>query len=306
MNRLRLCLTNLASVNSIKYGGCRYIKRWVRPTQIEITHRKKALPQTEQKRNTFIEWNRDAEIFAFNERLKEKFNIEKLNQAFIHKSYILQELETQKEMGITDPKLDIEDNEEFIKEGKEITSQVIKTFLEKELSNLPQSGVKALHDYLMSQPILAQASSHLGTKDIILTSEHPVSEETLAQTFLALVAALVKSTNIDHARKFIKDFLIVTLAEKDLTEICNPVQPYETLRDFVSKERNLPIEARLIGKAGTNTILSAYHVGIYADKEFLGSGFGQTIEEAKNVAASNVLADIFGTSESSKPLNFGE
>ncbi|XP_012146096.1 mitochondrial ribosomal protein L44 [Megachile rotundata] len=307
MNKLRLCLTNLASINSINYGGYRHIKRWVAPTKKELSRRKRLLKdETVPKRNTFIEWNRDAEIFAFNERLKEKFNIEKLNQAFVHKSYILEELKKQEEMGISDPKLDIQDNEEFIKKGKEITSEFIKTHLGEELPNLPELGIMALHDYLMSQTILAKASLHIGTKDIILTAEHPANEETLAQTFLALVGALAESVNIDHARNFIKDFLIVGLAEKDLTEIWNPVQPFEMLRDFLSKETNTSIEARIIGKAGTNTILSAYHIGIYSNKEFLGSGFGQTIEEAKNVAASNILANMFGISESSQPLQFNK
>lgn len=305
MNKLRLCLTNLANINSINNGGCRYIKRWVAPTKVEITRRKKALPkQPEPKRNTFIEWNRDAEIYAFNKRLNELFDMEKLNQAFIHKSYILEELKKQEKMGIKDPELDIQDNEEFIKNGKEITSEVIKKHLKTELSNLPESGIMALHDYLMSETILAKASLHIGTKDIILTGEHPVKEETLAQTFLALVGALAESVNIDHASNFIQDFLIVGLADKDLTEIWNPVQPYEVLSDFLSKECKLSIEARIIGKAGTNTLLSAYHIGIYANKEFMGSGFGQTIEEAKNVAASNILADRFGISESSQPLQF--
>lgn len=305
MNKLRLCLTNLASINSINYGGCRYIKRWVAPTQIELNRRKKMLKnETEPKRSTFIEWNRDAEIFAFNERLKEKFDIEKLNQAFVHKSYILDELKKQEEMGIAEPKLEIQDNEEFIKKGKEITSEFIKTHLKEELPDLPESGIMALHDYLMSQTILAKASLHIGTKDIILTAEHPAKEETLAQTFLALVGALAESVNIDHARNFIKDFLIAGLAEKDLTEIWNPVQPFEVLRDFLSKETNAHIEARMIGKVGTNTLLSAYHIGIYLNQEFLGSGFGQTIEEAKNVAASDILANMFGISESSQPLRF--
>lgn len=44
------------------------------------------------------------------------------------------------------------------------------------------------------------------------------------------------------------------------------------LSDIISTERKASIEARIIGQAGTNTILSAYYIGIYMDKEFLGSG----------------------------------
>ncbi|XP_029044771.1 39S ribosomal protein L44, mitochondrial [Osmia bicornis bicornis] len=305
MNKLRLCLTSIATLNAINYGSCRHFKRWVAPTLKEICKRKEQLPpQPEPKRSTFIEWNREAELYAFNQRLKEKFDMEKLNQAFIHKSYILQELKKQKEMGITDPKLDIQDNRELIEKGKEITSEIVTIYLNMALPDLPESGFVSLHDHLMSQEILAKASLHIGTKDIILTAEHPASEETLAQTFLALVGALTESTNKGHVSDFVQDFLITGLADKDLTEIWTPAKPFEMLSDIMSTERKASIEARIIGQAGTNTILSAYHIGIYVDREFLGSGFGQTIEEAKNVAAAKILSAMYGISESSQPLPF--
>lgn len=64
-----------------------------------------------------------------------------MNQAFIHKSYILKEIKKQKEMGIKEPIFDIQNNEEFIEKGKEITSTVIKKYLNQNLSRLPESGI---------------------------------------------------------------------------------------------------------------------------------------------------------------------
>ncbi|XP_003485752.1 39S ribosomal protein L44, mitochondrial [Bombus impatiens] len=307
MNRLQLCFQSLTSIKYVNYGVCRYIQRWVAPTQFEITRRKRRLPpQPEPKRSNFIEWNRNIEIYAFNQRLSEKFDIEKLNQAFIHKSYILDELKKQENMGIEDPKLDVQHNEEYIKKGREITSAVVKKYLNKSLPRLPEIGIMALHDYLLSQEILATAALHIGTKDIILTSEHPVSQETLAQTFTALVGALAESVNIDHTSAFVRDFLIVGLASKDLTEIWCPTKPFEMLNDVISTEKKTPIEARLIGQTGRNTLLAAYHIGIYANKEYLGSGFGQTISEAREVAAINILAQMYGLYHTSQPLRFNE
>ncbi|XP_006609471.1 39S ribosomal protein L44, mitochondrial [Apis dorsata] len=306
MNKLQLYFQTLTNIKYINYEGCRHIKRWVAPTQKEITRRKKKLPQIESHRNSFIEWNRNAEIYAFNERLSEKFNTEKLNQAFIHKSYILEEIKKQKEMGIKEPLFDVQNNEEFIKKGKEITSAVIKKYLNQNLPSLPENGIIAFHDYLMSQELLATASLHIGTKDIILTGEYPVSQETLAQTFLALVGALAESVDVNHAGIFVRDFLIAGLASKDLTEIWCPTKPFETLTDMISMKRKVIIEARLIGQAGKNTILSVYHIGIYANKEYLGSGFGQTVAEAKDVAAINILSQMCGLLHSSQPLRFNE
>lgn len=64
-----------------------------------------------------------------------------MNQAFIHKSYILEEIKKQKEMGIKEPLFDVQNNEEFIKKGKEITSAIIKKYLNQNLPSLPENGI---------------------------------------------------------------------------------------------------------------------------------------------------------------------
>ncbi|KOC65811.1 39S ribosomal protein L44, mitochondrial [Habropoda laboriosa] len=287
MNRLQLYFKTVTSLNCVNYEGCRYIKRWVSPTQKEITRRKRRLPpQPEPKRNTFTDWNRNTEIYAFNQRLSENFDTEKLNQAFIHKSYIAEEIKRQETMGIKEPELDMQHNEEFIENGKKITSEVIKKYLSENLPHISEAGFMAFHNYLMSEKILAKASLHIGTKDIILTA----------------VWALTESVNIDQASAFVRDFLIAALVDKDLTELWCPTKPFEFLNDMISMKKKTSIEARLIGQTGKNTILSAYYIGIYADKEFLGSGFGQTIAEAKDVAAANILSKMCGILHSSQPL----
>lgn len=289
----------------MNYEGQRYIKRWVRPTQMKITALKKRLgKQPVPKRNTFLEWNRSAEIYAFNERLSENFNIEKLEQAFTHRSYIIQEEQKQRQMGIEEPKLDINDNRDFIMKGEKLTSEYVQNYLAQALPQAPEDVIILLHDYLLSEEMLAKAALHLGTKDIILTEEHPVVEKTLADTFFALIGALADSIDVNHAGTFIRDFLIVALAEKDLTEIWNPSQPVEILNNILRKQNRSPVEPRLIAHAGQSTILVAYHIAMYSDKQFLGSGFGHTIQEAKDVTATNILSRMFGLFDSCNPIKF--
>ncbi|XP_011641219.1 39S ribosomal protein L44, mitochondrial [Pogonomyrmex barbatus] len=310
MNALRSCLKTVIlnqGVRSINYQGQRNIKRWVAPTQVEITKRKKILgSQPEPKRNTFLDWNRSAEIYAFNVRLSEKFDTEKLEQAFTHRSYIIQEEQRMKEMGIEDPVLNIHDNTELVRKGEKLTAEIVQNYLMQVLPHASENVIISLYDYLLSEEILAKAALHIGTKDIILTEEHPVAQKTLADTFLALVAALEESVDVNHTANFVRDFLIVILAEKDLTEIWNPSQPVELLNDILRKQNRSPAEPRLIGHAGQNTLLVTYHVAMYSDKQFLGSGFGQTIQEAKDVAAINILSRIYGLSDSSKPIQFNK
>ncbi|XP_029663747.1 39S ribosomal protein L44, mitochondrial [Formica exsecta] len=305
MNVLRSCVKTIIlskGVRSLNYEGQRCIKRWVAATQFQITSRKRKLPEQKPKRNTFLDWNRSAEIYAFNKRLSEDFNFEKLEQAFTHRSYVIREEQRQREMEIEDPKLDIQDNTDLIMKGEKLTSEIVQNYLTKALPRAPENVIISLHDYLLSEENLAKAAFHIGTKDIILTEEHPVAEKTLADTFLALVAALAESVDANHATNFVKDFLIVILVEKDLTEIWNPAEPLEILNEVLRKQKRSLAKPRLIGQAGQNTLLVAYHVAMYSNKEFLGSGFGQTIQEAKNVAAINVLSRMFGLSDSSKPI----
>lgn len=119
-------------------SGQRYIKRWVAPTQKEITKRKRKLdPQPEPKRDTFLEWNRSAEIYAFNVRLSENFDTEKLEQAFTHRSYVIREEQKQKEMGIEDPIFVMQDNTELIRKGEKLTSDIVQNYL---VQVLPQAS----------------------------------------------------------------------------------------------------------------------------------------------------------------------
>ncbi|XP_020278090.1 39S ribosomal protein L44, mitochondrial [Pseudomyrmex gracilis] len=310
MNALRSCIKTIVlskGTRSINYEGQRYIKRWVRPTLIEITNRKKRLgPQPEQKRNTFLEWNRSAEIFAFNKRLSEKFDDEKLEQAFTHRSYIFQEEKKQKDMGIENPQLEMQDNMDLILKGEKLTSEIVSSYLTQVLPDTPEDIIITLHDYLVSEEILAQAAIHIGSKDIILSEEYPPSQRTLADTFLALVAALAESVDANHAAIFVRDFLIVILGEKDLMEIWSPAQPVKYLNAVLHKQNRSSVEPRLIGQTGPTTLLSAYHIGLYSDKQYLGSGFGQTIQEAKDIAALSVLSEMFGLSDSSNPIKFNK
>ncbi|XP_047369444.1 39S ribosomal protein L44, mitochondrial [Vespa velutina] len=308
MNALR-SLTKAFVLNrgckTVQLETRRFIKRWVAPTQMVITKRKKKIgTQIEPIRSNFLEWNRNAELYAFNERLSEKFDPELLEQALIHKSYVIKEEEMQKQQGISDPKLDLRDNRDLIQDGRNFVSKVVHKYLLESLPNLPENGIMTIHNYLLSEELLANSSLHLGTTDLILTEEHPVSSKTLADTFLALVAALVQSVNANHAAIFVRDFLITILAEKELPNIWCPSNPLQELNDILLKEGRGPAEPRIIGETGINTLLSSYRIAVYSDKQCLGIGCGANIQEAKEVAVINALCKIYGLLDSSRPIKF--
>lgn len=119
--------------------------------------RDKVGPSPLEHRSTYLEWNYDAEIFAFGKRLGEEFNENILRKALTHRSYA-------KNLEDKDGTL-IEDNADLIDAG----NYIITTYLKNEFrKKYPDVLVNVLHDHLTTTKMLAYVSSHIGLKDIVL------------------------------------------------------------------------------------------------------------------------------------------
>ncbi|XP_069679905.1 large ribosomal subunit protein mL44 isoform X2 [Periplaneta americana] len=283
----------------------RNIKRWVAPTLKEMKRRKlKMGPEAPVHRSTFLDWNYHSELYAFGKRLGEDFRKDVLQCAFTHRSYIIQEEMKQKEVGIEDPKLWLEDNEELAKMGEKLMSEYLKQHLRVALPRFPEEGICGINDYLMSDATLAHVSKHIGTTDIILCSDFPVTDTTLAKTFKAIVGALAESSGEDKAREFVRDFVLTQLAGKDVNEIWVVQDPMKILTDILKRDGKSEPEPRLINECGRNTILASYQVAVYCSKEFMGVGYGETISIAVEMAARDALKRLFQTTENMKPIPF--
>lgn len=283
----------------------RNYKRWFAPTLKEMKKRKlKMGPQPPQHRSTFLEWNYQSELYAFGKRLGEEFKKDLLQRALTHRSYIVQEEMRQKEVGIEDPKLSLEDNQELARRGEALMSEYLKHHLRFALPRFPEEGICAILDHLMSVETLAHVSRHLGTSDIILSSDFPVEEVTLATTLKAVVGALAESSGEDRAREFVRDFLLTQLAGRDVNEFWEIKDPITTLTDILKRDGRGEPEPRVIGESGSNTVLASYQVALYSDKEFLSIGYGESISIAIEMAAHDALKRLFHTTENMKPIPF--
>lgn len=137
----------------------------------ELKKRREMLgPDPMPNRKTFVEWNNSAELYAFGQRLNENFDESLLQQAFTHRSYIAQEEHRQQQHGIEAPVTNLQDNASLIATGESLLAEHTNLFLLAHFPRLPESGIRAIQQYLLSEPFLADVSSHLGTKDLILTS----------------------------------------------------------------------------------------------------------------------------------------
>ncbi|CAG9805052.1 unnamed protein product [Chironomus riparius] len=285
------------------------VARWVRPTLMEIRARKKKLeikngPQKESPRSNFIEWNYDAEIYAFGIRLKEKFNYTLLQQAFVDRSYIVQEEMKQRSVGVENPSLNLSDNSALAKKGEELITEFVISFLNLSLPKFPRDGIKAIYRHLVSDEVLLKVSQSIGTKDLILSSNYPPMNDVYVATLKAIIGALFESSGEARAYEFIRDFICTQLNQVDVNELWKIENPMELLKEICKDKKLGEPEPRLINNAGQNTILAVHYVGIYANKKQLGTGFGENIQIAKEEAVKDSLRTLFQTNNNMKPFNF--
>lgn len=255
------------------------------------------------RRSGFLEWNYNAELYAFGKRLGEDFNKDLLKNALIEKSYIEQEELRQKKVGI-EPDLSIKDNSNLSADGEKLIDSYINHYLEATLPNLPRRYVKKLKEYLLSEELLAKISKGIGLDDLVLCAEFPVAKSTLARTLKSVIQALALSQGSERANRFVRDLVLVELVDQDLTSFCIPENPLDTLQDILKKSGADPAESRLIAEVGRNSVLASYQVGIYSNQKMIGRGFGENIETARNMAACDALWRRWGILSQRRPFPF--
>lgn len=271
----------------------------------ELKRRREKLgPEPAANRKNFVEWNLNAELYAFGQRLGERFDAAQLQQAFTHRSYIVQEELRQQQHDIDQPETNLRDNGPLIERGRALLAQHTDLFVRAHYPRLPEAGVQAVTAFLCSEEVLANVAKHLGTADLILSAEFPVESATLAATLCAVVGAL---DNSDAGRTFVfvRDFVCTQLNQKDVNALWTIERPVEVLQSVCAAQKLGEPEPRLIGDAATNTLLACYQVGIYSERRLLASGFGENVDVAIEVAARNALDKLFGTTLGEvKPLNY--
>ncbi|XP_025410157.1 39S ribosomal protein L44, mitochondrial [Sipha flava] len=274
--------------------------RWLAPTLRELKRRKDSQgPEKPVHRKSFLEWNYDSEIYAFSKRLGEDFNNDLLLKAFTERSYIIDEEEKQKSVGIEQPTLNLIDNKELVAKGSEFIDDIVKRYLRTVLPRLPEEGIIELHKYLTSVETLSHVSYHIGTPELILCADFPVEKLTMANVLKSIIAALIESSGENRAAIFVRDFILTQIADKDLLQFWDLQHPIKLLSDILARDNIQSPEPRLVGCSGKNTILACFRVGLYTphNKQIIGLGVGETVDIAHEMAAIDGLRQLFGTPE---------
>lgn len=194
----------------------------------------------------------------------------KCKQIFICRSYVVQEKEKLKEVGVDNVEINLEDNSDLAKEGESIISYYVPRYVSHFFPRFPLEGINAIHDYLMSEETLAYISKNLGTTFLILSADYPVEPTTYSTTLKALIGALLQSQNEKTAYLFVRDFIVTQLAGKDVNDYLQIKNYLEVLNDILKRDGKEECEPRILCETAVNTILANYHVGVYSNKQLIG------------------------------------
>ncbi|KAK2181372.1 hypothetical protein NP493_401g02045 [Ridgeia piscesae] len=276
----------------------RCYKKWVLPAYRSLYKRRlEQGPEPERHRSEWLNWNYNAEVYAFGQRVGEDLSEATLRTALTDRSYV--EAENEKRKGLETEEedeelsLDISHNEELSALGEKLCNNFVKGYLRSTYPNLPEEGVGAICDFLTGDEMLAYIGSHLGLKDIVLASEFPVPDSTLSKAFTAVIGAIDTDQGTERAQLFVHDFVLTQLIGKTLDSMWTISNPMGLLAGIVAKQGMAEPESRLLWETGSETVVAAYMVGIYCNKQLIGKAAGETVSIAEHMAAQNALQQFF-------------
>uniref|UniRef100_A0A023FZ00 Large ribosomal subunit protein mL44 n=1 Tax=Amblyomma parvum TaxID=251391 RepID=A0A023FZ00_AMBPA len=274
--------------------------------------RKRAGPEPLRHRSVKLEWNYDAEIYAFARRLGESWSDITLRTAFMEDSYVDREKKQREELGMhpegddSDAGIGLTANTQLSAAGRDLASSYVRDYLTRAFPSLPPDGVEAVKQYLLSDTTLSQVSSSIGTSDLIMCADFPPVEKTLANVLMALIGALLKDSGLERAQLFVRDFILTQLLGKDLCELWEIPDPLERLAAVLHDSGRPPAEPRLLWESGRNTLEASFCVGLYSERQLLSYSVGETLAIAQEMAAREALRRFFGLSQNSNALVLGE
>ncbi|CAH8553459.1 unnamed protein product [Heterobilharzia americana] len=192
--------------------------------------------------------------------------------------------------------------------GRDVSRKFLLAFLRSVYPQFPEEWIMEIVEHLSSNSELAYIAAHLGVKDIVPYSDQtdyssnkvvlePPNLDVLANAFMALIGALAKD-KLEKAQLFIRDFILVRLADLDLTELVSISEPLPLLQGILKSQGRGPPEARLIYQSSMNTVLACYQVGIYSDHQLVGEAPGETVLIAEEEAMRQSIRNHFKLTDS--------
>ena len=259
-------------------------------------------PPASWPRSFFPNWNSVAELRAFAFRIGEPMNIGFLRNAFVDRSF---NRIPSEECRIRKLKVAPEsDNSDLFWRGQNRLREIASSFLMHEYPSLPENALVAVSNYLLSEKVLSKIGRKLGLDDLIIAADYPYNDSVVHRSFCALVETIAVNRSSHHAAQFVDDFVCSELITEDIFMIWKPPNAEEELNSVLLHKNMATAEPRYMYGASTCSVLPAISICFFSDKNFLGSGTAESIEEAKNEAAINSMKFLLNSNwESKKPVS---
>ena len=208
-------------------------------------------------------------------------NKDLLKQAFIHRSYINENVGT---------KLSHNERLEFL--GDAVLELVVTDFLYRKYSNYTEGELTALRSALVNAVIISEVATQVGMNDYLLLSKGEAKDNgkarqyILANTYEAYIGALYLDQGINVVNKFIDKTLLPKTDEIVNKKLWRDAKSLvqEKAQEFVS----ITPAYKVLNETGPDHN-KHFTVGIYFGTSLVAEGKGKSKQEAEQKAAENAL-----------------
>ena len=204
-----------------------------------------------------------------------------LEQAFVHRSYINENLGT---------KLSHNERLEFL--GDAVLELVVTDFLYKKYPNYTEGELTALRSALVNAVIISEIATNAGMNDYLLLSKGEAKDSgkarqyILANTYEAYIGALYLDQGIEIADKFINKTLLPKTEEIVTKKLWRDAKSLvqEKAQEFV----NFTPAYKVLHESGPDHD-KHFTVGIFFGPSLIAEGKGQSKQDAEQKAAESAL-----------------
>jgi ribonuclease III len=220
---------------------------------------------------------------AFEKKIDTRFkNRAVLREAFTHRSYINE----TRERG-----LDHNERLEFL--GDAVVELVVTDYLYKKYPKAHEGDLTSYRAALVNAVTLGNLGIDLGMEDYLLMSKGEAKDRgtkarqiIIANAFEALVGAIYLDSGYDAAEKFLKAFLLGKTEEIVKKELWR--DPKSFFQEEAQEHVGITPSYEVLKEEGPDHDKD-FTVGVYLEKELVGTGTGKSKQDAEQSAAADGL-----------------
>lgn len=210
-------------------------------------------------------------------------DINLLRQAFIHRSY----LNENKIQSLSNERI------EFL--GDSVLSLIISTHLYIARPQDNEGDLTNLRSFIVKTKSLATAAKKLGLGQYLKLSKGEEmgggreNLQLLANTFESLIGAIYLDQGLNEVKRVIEENLL-TLFQREIKQ--GPPKDAKSKLQEVSQEKTKESPVYKILETKGPDHAKQFRVGVFIKEKILGEGFGNSKQEAEEMAATKALETI--------------